>query len=124
MAAVDYRLEAPELIRDFLQYHETIKNHSTRTVDAYYIDLRLFLRFVKWNRELVPQDTPFADIAIRDVNLDFIRAIKKSGYLRFSLLVGTGSPWKKANGIKCFCPRPQISRCTLLFSTICCSSAN
>lgn len=49
MAAVDYRLEAPELIRDFLQYHETIKNHSTRTVDAYYIDLRLFLRFVKWN---------------------------------------------------------------------------
>ena len=58
MAAVDYRLEAPELIRDFLQYHETIKNHSTRTVDAYYIDLRLFLRFVKWNRELVPQDTP------------------------------------------------------------------
>ena len=78
MAAVDYRLEAPELIRDFLQYHETIKNHSTRTVDAYYIDLRLFLRFVKWNRELVPQDTPFADIAIRDVNLDFIRAIKKA----------------------------------------------
>ena len=31
MAAVDYRLEAPELIRDFLQYHETIKNHSKST---------------------------------------------------------------------------------------------
>ena len=55
----DYRLEAPELVRDFLQYHETILNHSVRTVDSYYIDLRLFLRYIKWNHELVPADSPF-----------------------------------------------------------------
>ena len=99
MAAVDYRLEAPELIRDFLQYHETIKNHSTRTVDAYYIDLRLFLRFVKWNRELVPQDTPFADIAIRDVNLDFIRAIKKADIYDFLSWLARDRHGKKQMGL-------------------------
>ncbi len=64
-----------------------------------------FCVFVKWNRELVPQDTPFADIAIRDVNLDFIRAIKKkSGYLRFFSPGWHGIAMEKANGIKCFCP--------------------
>lgn len=99
MAAVDYRLEAPELVRDFLQYHETIKNHSIRTVDAYYIDLRLFLRFVKWNHELVPQDTPFAEIAIRDINLDFIRAIKKADIYDFLSWLARDRQGKKQMGL-------------------------
>lgn len=83
MSSVDYRLEAPELVRDFLQYHETIKNHSTRTVDGYYIDLRLFFRYIKWNHELVPRDTPFEEISIRDIDLSFIRAIKKADIYDF-----------------------------------------
>ena len=99
MAAVDYRLEAPELVRDFLQYHETIKNHSIRTVDAYYIDLRLFLRFVKWNHELVPQDTPFAEIAIRDINLDFIHAIKKADIYDFLSWLARDRQGKKQMGL-------------------------
>ena len=83
MAAVDYRLEAPPLVRDFLQYHETIKNHSTRTVDGYYIDLRLFLRYIKWDHELVSRDTPFEEIPISDIDLSFLRAIKKTDIYNF-----------------------------------------
>ena len=79
--STDYRREAPELIRDFLQYHETIRNHSVRTVDAYYIDLRLFFRYLKWDHELVPKDTAFEDIPIDDIDLSFIRAIKKADIL-------------------------------------------
>ena len=33
---MDYRTEAPPLIRDFLVYHETIQGHSRQTVDEYY----------------------------------------------------------------------------------------
>ena len=81
--SMDYRSEAPQLVRDFLQYHETIRNHSVRTVDGYYVDLRLFFRFIKWDHELVPRDTPFEEISIRDVDIAFIRAIKKADIYNF-----------------------------------------
>ena len=29
----DYKLTAPELLRNFLVYHETIQGHSKKTVD-------------------------------------------------------------------------------------------
>ena len=47
----DYRTEAPEILRDFLSYHETIKAHSQRTVDEYYLDLRNFFRYMKQIRD-------------------------------------------------------------------------
>ena len=81
--SIDYRQEAPELVRNFLQYHETIKNHSVQTVDAYYLDLRLFLRYIKWSHELVDRDTPFDEIPIRDIDLSFIRAIPKADIYDF-----------------------------------------
>ena len=41
----------PQLLKDFLFYMLTIKGRSQRTVDAYYIDLRLFLRYLRASRE-------------------------------------------------------------------------
>ena len=49
----DYRTEAPEILRDFLSYHETIKAHSQRTVDEYYLDLRNFFRYMKQILQLI-----------------------------------------------------------------------
>ena len=43
----DYQTEAPQILRDFLSYHETIKAHSRRTVDEYFLDLRNFFRYLK-----------------------------------------------------------------------------
>ncbi len=97
--ANDYRLEAPELVRDFLQYHETIKNHSTRTVDAYYVDLRLFFRYIKWSHELVPRDTPFEEIPIRDVDISLIRAIKKADIYDFLSWLARDRPGKHQMGL-------------------------
>ena len=48
---MDYRTEAPPLIRDFLVYHETIQGHSRQTVDEYYLDLRSFARYLKQARD-------------------------------------------------------------------------
>ena len=47
----DYRTDAPQILRDFLAYHETIKAHSKRTVDEYYLDLRNFFRYMKQIRD-------------------------------------------------------------------------
>lgn len=39
--------DCPEYLKEFLLYMLTIKGRSRRTVDAYYLDLRTFLRYLK-----------------------------------------------------------------------------
>ena len=75
---LDYRSEAPQILRDFLAYHETIKGHSKATVDEYYLDLRNFFRFIKLDRGLVPRATPLEQISIDDVDLQFAGSVKTS----------------------------------------------
>ena len=72
---MDYRTEAPPILRDFLVYHETIQGHSRRTVDEYYLDLRNFFRYLKQSKQLVSKDVPLDDIPIADVDLDLARNI-------------------------------------------------
>lgn len=72
---MDYRIEAPPILRDFLVYHETIQGHSRKTVDEYYLDLRNFFRFLKKNRNLVPQSIALEDISIDDVDLTLVQDI-------------------------------------------------
>ena len=72
---MDYRQDAPKILRDFLIYHETIKGHSKKTVDEYYLDLRTFFRFLKLNRNIVPRSTDIEEIPIYDVDLDFVKKV-------------------------------------------------
>ena len=72
---LDYRTEAPPILRDFLVYHETIQGHSRQTVDEYYLDLRSFLRFLKRSKGLVSKDDEMDDISISDVNLPLVRSV-------------------------------------------------
>lgn len=72
---MDYRTEAPEILRRFLTYHQSIRGHSQKTVDEYFLDLRTFFRFIKLDKGLVPKDTDFESISILDVDLDFIKKI-------------------------------------------------
>ena len=72
---MDYRDDSPPILRDFLTYHETIKGHSRNTVDEYYLDLRNFFRFLKLERGLVPRGTELDEIAISDVDLDFVSKV-------------------------------------------------
>ena len=39
--------DCPQVLREFLSYHETIKGQSQRTISEYYLDLRMFLRFMR-----------------------------------------------------------------------------
>lgn len=71
----NYRTEAPEILRDFLAYHETIKAHSPRTVDEYYLDLRNFFRYLKRVRNPSLQDKELDEISIQDVDLDFVKKV-------------------------------------------------
>lgn len=80
---MDYRTEAPDIIRRFLTYHETIKGHSRKTVDEYFLDLRTFFRYMKLSRNLVPRDTALEEISIMDIDLDFVKSVSLSDIYAF-----------------------------------------
>jgi len=72
---MDYRKDSPRILIDFLSYHETIKAHSQKTVDEYYLDLRNFLRYMKQSRDRSLAALELDEIDIRDIGIDFIRTI-------------------------------------------------
>lgn len=75
--------DCPQILRDFLTYHETIKGQSQRTISEYYLDLRMFFRFIKLMRNEMPINTKLEDIDIRDVDLAFIGQITSSDVFDF-----------------------------------------
>lgn len=78
--------DCPAPLSEFLFYMETIKNLSARTVTGYYIDLRLFMRFIKYRRGLVPSDADFESIDISDFTLEMLDSISQMDiyeYLHF-----------------------------------------
>ena len=72
---MDYRTEAPDIIKGFLIYHETIKGHSKKTVEEYYLDLRTFFRYLKVIRGIVPRNTELEEISISDIDIDFVKSV-------------------------------------------------
>jgi len=75
--------DCPQILRDFLTYHETIKGQSPRTISEYYLDLRMFLRFMKLMRNDMPIGTRLDDIPIHDIDISFIAQISTSDVFEF-----------------------------------------
>ncbi len=75
--------DAPQILKDFLAYHENIKGQSPRTVEEYYLDLRMFLRFMKLMRAGMPIHTHLQDIPIKDIDTEFIQSITTSEIFDF-----------------------------------------
>lgn len=73
--ALDYRADSPRILLEFLSYHETVKAHSQKTVDEYYLDLRNFFRYMKQLREPELSSCEPEQIDIRDIGIEFIRSI-------------------------------------------------
>ncbi len=70
-----YREESPEALRSFLIYMEAVLGRSPKTVHEYFLDLRLFLRFLKQQKGLVPPETNIEDISISDIDVAFLKSI-------------------------------------------------
>ena len=75
--------DCPQLLREFLAYHENIKGQSQKTISEYYLDLRMFFRFIKLMRAEMPIDTRLDDIPIKDVDLFFVESITRTEILDF-----------------------------------------
>lgn len=75
--------DCPQILRDFLAYHETIKGQSQLTIHEYYLDLRMFLRFMVLMRNDMPISSRLDDIPIKDVDIHFIEKITTSDIFDF-----------------------------------------
>ena len=84
--------DCPQIVRDFLTYHENIKGQSPRTISEYYLDLRMFLRFIRLMRNDMPLNTPLEDIPIKDIDLEFIRSITTSEVFDFLSYLANDRP--------------------------------
>jgi site-specific recombinase XerD len=84
--------DCPQILRDFLIYHETIKGQSPLTIHEYYLDLRMFLRFVMLMRNDMPMNTDFEVIDIRSVDISFIRDIRTSDIFDFLSYLASDRP--------------------------------
>ena len=75
--------DCPQVLRDFLAYHENIKAQSPKTISEYFLDLRMFLRYIKLMRNNMPKNTDLNIIPIKDIDIDFIRSITTSEIFDF-----------------------------------------
>lgn len=73
--AVNFMEEAPDIIKEYLNYLQSVKGKSPKTIDEYYIDLRTFFRYIKFSRKIVPADITFEEIKIDDVDIQLINSI-------------------------------------------------
>ncbi|MCL2819887.1 MAG: tyrosine recombinase XerC [Oscillospiraceae bacterium] len=89
---MDYRTESPEILREFLFYHETIKGHSRKTVDEYFLDLRAFFRFLKIHKGLVPRDTAFEEISIMDIDKKFLESVTLTDVYEYLVFLSRDRP--------------------------------
>ncbi len=75
----DY-VEFPDIMVEFLNYMDAIKNRSKNTISEYASDLRLFFRFLKYYKGLVvvsdiSDEEEFAKIPIKDCDEEFVKKI-------------------------------------------------
>ena len=75
--------DCPQILREFLIYHENIKGQSPLTISEYYLDLRMFLRFMKLMRNDMPITTKLEDIDIKDIDMGFLREIETADVFDF-----------------------------------------
>lgn len=86
----------PDYAKDYLYYIRNIRMLSARTVNGYYIDLRLFFKFIADYKHLTTQ-TDFNKIDGSVVSLDTIRSLNLSDIYLFLNYVTE----ERANAAKC-----------------------
>lgn len=79
--------EMPNILRDFLNYMQTIKGKSVNTIQVYFYDLRVFSRFLKVHRNIEKNKDEFDKIIITDIDIDIIKTVTLSDLYSFMSFV-------------------------------------
>ena len=72
MSFIDYQENNPEFLNKYLKYQAFITFKSNSTVDEMYLDIRTFLRYIKYVNMSNIKDfniEEFRKISIKDINI-------------------------------------------------------
>ncbi|NLZ45471.1 MAG: tyrosine-type recombinase/integrase [Clostridiales bacterium] len=103
-----YSNDCPEYLKSFLNYLVLVKDRADRTEEAYYIDIRSFLRFIKISNGLVSKNCEYTDITISDVPISYMKKFTLSnaydylGYLKTVRNNSTATRARKTSALKQF----------------------
>lgn len=70
-------LDIPDDVVEYLHYLDFVKMRSPRTINAYYLDLRGFFRFMMLQWARVPANTPAEEIQLTGITTQDIKTITK-----------------------------------------------
>lgn len=74
--------ECPGYLNEYLFYMKVIKGRAERSVEAYYTDLRVFLRFLRLKNESI-DEKDFDNLSIRDVPIEYIKKFTLNDAIEF-----------------------------------------
>ena len=77
--------DVPEDVQAFLRYLESTLRRSPRTVNAYYVDLRIFLRFMVRYQQQIDKKIPDSELVIHDLDTTFWRTINYADLLEYTI---------------------------------------
>lgn len=80
---INYNDDCPTFLSDFLFHLKVVKALGERTVEAYYIDIRTFLRYLKLSNKLVDAETKLCDIKISDFPIELLRSFTLNNAYEF-----------------------------------------
>lgn len=74
-----------QILKDYLTYMEVIKGKSEKTVHEYYLDLRVFFRYLKWKRLPDAGEHPecMQQMDLSDIDVAFLQEITLSDVYDF-----------------------------------------
>ena len=104
----EYLQDCPEYLEEFLINIKVIKDRADRTEEAYYIDLRTFLRYLKIKHNTVDDNTSWSDISISDVPIEWVKEFTLSDayvymkYLKENRNNSTATRARKSSALKQF----------------------
>lgn len=86
----------------YMGYMQSIKGRSPLTMKEYRYDLVMFFRFIKKHKNNLPQNIPLNEVAIDDIDAEFIKKIDINDFYSFITYISLqrkGSPATRARKI-------------------------
>ncbi len=121
---MDFNKTLPRIAEDFLQFCLMNEDLSRKTIAEYALDLRVFFRFMKQQRDLCPPNVLFDEIEVTDMDLAFIRTITRQDimdyieYLRMERICYTGTA-RQTTGLSASSTRRKIACIRSFFEYLC-----
>lgn len=104
----EYMDDCPEYLKEFLMNLRLIRNRADRTEEAYYIDIRTFLRYLKRCNGDVSDELPDEEIKIVDTPISYLQnfslfdAYQYLNYLKDMRDNSTATRARKTSALKQF----------------------